>query len=171
MMRKKKINLFFIAVLFASTSVAQDLSSNAKKYFGNYMHNSKLHEILVNSFPTQEEIKLIFKDNNAYTYFGWLIDYKSQMLKKPDSSNFYQSIRVESFTTEDVLADKENYAGGMAKIKDYLKPGITFYEINYLKAEGDHSGMAYKYFVNINGKWLFFPKPWKAFETTESKKQ
>ncbi len=164
-MTKKVIKLLLLVVLTTSNCFSQDLSDNAKKYFGNYMNSKKFYDMLVTSFPNQENVKLVLKDSSAFKYFDWLIANKSKMLKKSDSAIVYEDIRIESFTTEDVLSDKKNYAGGMSKIKDFLKPAVIFYEVNYLKKKGDQFGMAFKFFVNINGNWLIFPKPWQAFDT------
>lgn len=122
-------------------------------------------ELCSKSFPTLEECKLIFKGQNAYTYFGFLEDLKTKMkdeLAKPTEK--YVDLKVESFTTEDIQAGTGNYSGGMKNIAYKLQPAVIFYKIDLLKEKNAVGGNAFKYWVNINGKWIFFPKPWTAFE-------
>ena len=163
-MNNKSFNLFLIGILTSTFTFAQDLSEEAKKYFSNYMDNISFFNMVEKVTPSLADSKLVFKDDKATVYYDFVTANMSKMAIKPDSVIKYEDIRIESFTTEDILADKKNYAGGMARIKDYLKPNITFYEVNYLKKVGDKYGMAFKFFININGKWIIFPKPWRAFE-------
>ena len=52
----------------------------------------------------------------------------------------------------------------MKNILDKLQSGVTFYNVNMLKEKGAEFGVAYKYWVKIDTRWVYFPKPWAAFE-------
>jgi hypothetical protein len=71
---------------------------------------------------------------------------------------------VDTFTTEDVLMHKGNYAGGMNGIADRLIEGVVFYKINFMRKTDDEYGYAYNYWIKIGERWVFFPKPWYAFK-------
>jgi len=166
-MKKKLKQLSLVIAILTATQFlfGQNNSEQAKTYFGKTLDSKAFLELCVKSLPTIDDCKLIFKGQNAYTYYGFITDLKSKFqeeLKKPIEK--FVDLKVESFTTEDVQSGKGNYAGGMAKIADKLQPAVTFYKIDLLREKDAEFGVAYKYWVNINGKWIFFPKPWTAFE-------
>lgn len=163
-MSRKIINLIVIGTLFTLQSFGQDLNANAKKYFSGYLTNVKFFELISRIMATPQDCRFVFNEPGASTYSNWAIQNKSLYSRKPDSAIVYEDVRIESFLTEDVMAGKNNYNDGMTKIKAYLKPGTRFYEVMYLKKKGDAEGPSYKYFVNLNGKWVVFPRPWLAFE-------
>jgi hypothetical protein len=157
--------LFTTFLIMLSLSIySQDYSEQAKNHFSKYLDSKLFIELCSKSFPTIEECKLVFKGQNAYTYFGYIEDIKSKMAEelKKDSEKFLD-IRIEAFCTSDIIQDKGNYAGGMKSMSDKLQNYVTFYEINLLRTMEAEFGVAYKYWVNINGRWVFFPKPWNAF--------
>lgn len=159
--------LIFLSLFFLSISkfiFAQDNSKQAREYFGKYIDSKEFLELCINSLPTLDECKLLFKEQNAYTYFGSLEDIRKQLnleLAKPNIR--YEDLRIETFTTEDIQNNKGNYAGGMKNIADKLQPNIRFYNVNMLKNKGDKYGVDYQSVININGKWIFCPKPWRPF--------
>ena len=159
--------LIFLSLFFFSLSksiFAQDNSKQAREHFGKYLDSKKFLELCIKSLPTLDECKLLFKGQNAYTYFGSIEDIKRQLneeLSKPFIK--YEDLRIESFTTEDIQNNKGNYAGGMKIIADKLQPNIRFYNVNFLKNKDDKDGMKYQSVININGKWVFCPKPWRSF--------
>jgi hypothetical protein len=55
----------------------------------------------------------------------------------------------------------------MLRIREYLLPGTTFYQVTYLEEQGAEFGVTYRYFVKVNDHWVYFPKPWRAFETDD----
>lgn len=154
-----------IIVLLALTNAkAQNYSDQAKTYFSKCSSSNSVVEIIVKSFPTLDDCKLVFKGDNAYTYFGKLEDIKSQIGSGVQRENqVFVENRVQVFSTQDIELGKGNYAGGMKSIVDKLQPYVTFYEITFLKVKGAEAGNSYKYWVNINGRWVFFPKPFDAF--------
>ena len=148
----------------------QNNSAQAKNYFSKYKDKKTFTELCIKSLPTLEECKLVFKGQNAYTYFGSLEDWKkvlnAELKKQPET---YVELIVQSFTTEDIQRKKGNYAGGMQNLSDKLLQDITFYNIDMLKEKGDKDGVNYQSWVNINGKWVCFPKPWQSFGKSDAK--
>jgi len=164
-MKKISIYLMLIVTLSIATKTinAQDYTEQAKTFFGKYLTSSQMEDIIMKSLPTVEDCKLIFKGSNAYTYFGMIEDMKKQF-QKPANNESYSYVRVEQFSTQDIEQDKGNYAGGMKNIVDKLQPYVIFYQIKLLKGSETESRMSLKYWVNINGRWVYFPKPYAAFE-------
>jgi hypothetical protein len=166
-MTKQLTRLGIVIAFLATTqfSFGQNYSEQAKTYFSKKLDSKVFLELCIKSLPTMDDCKLIYKGQNAYTYFGFIADMKSKFqeeLKKPTET--FVDLKVESFTTEDIHAGKGNYAGGMKNLADKLQPAVTFYKIDLLREKGAEFGVAYKYWANISGKWVFFPKPWTAFE-------
>jgi hypothetical protein len=152
---------------------AQDYSELAKVYFSKYLDSKSFSELTSMSLPTFEECKLVFKGQNAKIYFDYIDEMRIKMEDELKKRTFedelkieletFADIRIESFCTADILQGKGNYAGGMKKLADKLQKNVTFYEINLLRTVEAEHGVAFKYWVNINGRWVAFPKPWRAF--------
>lgn len=144
---------------------AQDYSAQAKSYFSKYNNSRAFIELCSKSLPTVDECKLVFKGENAYTYFGYIEELRTNISKELTKENEnFEDIRIDTFNSNDIQEDKGNYAGGMRRLKDKLQSYLTFYEVNLLTSKGQEFGIAYKYWLNINGRWVFFPKPWNAFD-------
>jgi len=153
-MKKKLKQLgLVIAILIATQFLfGQNNSEQANTHFGKTLDSKVFLELCVKSLPTIDDCKLLFERQNAYTFYGFITDLKSKFqeeLKEPIEK--LVNLKVESFTTEDVQSGKGNYVGGMEKIADKLQPAVTFYKIDLLREKDAEFGVAYKYWVNING--------------------
>ncbi|WP_314245572.1 MULTISPECIES: hypothetical protein [unclassified Streptomyces] len=76
-------------------------------------------------------------------------------------------IKVAKATT-DAIRDwpsevSEEFPGGYERVAPYLKPGTTIYQWEYLEP-GEALGMAYDGVAYVNGRWVWFPKPWRALD-------
>jgi len=159
----KKITIILTFLTASFYSFAQDNLTEAKTYFSKYLNTNNFMEDWIKALPTLEECKLVFKGTNADSCFNYIEEMKSKM-KVETGTPFYVDLQVESFTTVDILQGKGNYTGGMGKIGDRLQKDIVFYKIELLKTKGAENGMAYNYWVKLNGRWVWFPKPWRAFK-------
>jgi hypothetical protein len=67
--------------------------------------------------------------------------------------------------TAEELNDKarpvEDFPGGYERIAGKFKPGFIWYRWKYTEP-GKTIGMAYDGLVYVNGRWVWFPKPWKS---------
>jgi len=147
------------------TTNAQNYSDQAKIYFTKHLTSKSMIELIAKSLPTLDDCKLVFKGQNAYTYFGVMEEMKSKLsdeLQKEDET--FVDIGIETFSTQDIEQGKGNYAGGMKNIVDKLQNYVTFYKVELLREKGAEMGVAYKYWVNINGRWVYFPKTFAAFK-------
>ena len=143
-------------------------TSDPKAYFGNYLNQKSFVDMAFRSLATPEQCRQVFTDSAARIYSDAMIKMKTAYDTTSaigTASETFVDVDYEKFTTENVLAGKGNYAGGMAGIKSLLKPGTTFYKIELLREKGAEHGMAYNYWVNLEGQWVFFPKPWKVLQS------
>ena len=68
-------------------------------------------------------------------------------------------------TTDELIAAapaSQYFPGGYKRIPDKLAPGHTVYRFKFVQP-GQDLGMAFDGLVHINGHWVIFPKPWRAF--------
>ncbi len=163
---KNIISSLVILLFFASSIFAQD----ADKQFANAKSKKDMLTLISKSLPTLADCNAIYKTpEDAEFYFKFLEEMKPKLneeLAKPENETFVD-LRIGTFTTEDIIAGKGNYAGGMTKLNGKLKPAITFYGVELLREKGAEHGMTYKYWVYVNSKWVFLPKPYSAFKNAQ----
>ena len=115
------------------------------------------------SYPNLADIQTVFTNEFAYKYYSYLKKKKSNTI----SYNFnkrYLDVKVEMFTTDDLRNYNGNYQYEMRKVTKFVKDNVEFYKVSYLNSKDAVSGLFYCYWVLINGKWCYFPEPWKALE-------
>lgn len=49
------------------------------------------------------------------------------------------------------------------RMSPYLNDGLTFHRFKFVK-KGNAAGMSFEGLININGRWVIFPKVWEAIE-------
>lgn len=138
---------------------------DAKAFFSQYLSGEKISGLIMKSLPDKNDCKAVFKDPDAEAYHSFI-----SQISKDDMGidGAYTDVRIESFTTSDILNKTSDvFTGGMERIKDKFQPNITFYKISLLEKAGDERGMALNYWVLLNGRWVFFVKPWRAFKSVE----
>jgi hypothetical protein len=65
----------------------------------------------------------------------------------------------DAFATENELSNE--FPGGYRKIADKLQPELVWLRFKFVRP-GETSGMAYDGLVWLNGRWAWFPKPWRV---------
>ncbi|MDI1449910.1 hypothetical protein [Polyangium sp. 6x1] len=118
--------------------------------------------------PTTEDYKAVFKDDAATK----LEAHYKKMWADPNAAikpNEGQTqLLLYSATTEEIAAgqgDGPNFPGGYKKAVEAMKPGVRWYRFKFVKP-GETLGMAFDGLTYVNGKWRFFPKPWRGLEGT-----
>lgn len=155
----------FLLTLVSLTASAQDLSDQAKTYFSKHLDSKSMAELILESLPTLEDCKSVFKEPDAETYFKAVEEMKAkQGTELSEETEAFADVRIESFSTRDIQEGNGNYAGGMEGIVDRLQPDVVFYKISLLREKDAERGLAFKYWGFINGRWVFFPKPYSVFE-------
>ena len=155
-----------VAMSMDSLTQEDKLSEQAKTYFTKYSTGKLFTDACKKSLPTVDDCKLVFKGQNAYTYYGFVEDMKSKMNAEDKSEmDKYVATKIDIFTTSDIAhKSKGNYAGYMQNIVDKLQPNITFYGVNKFKKTTDEYGMNYKYWIKLGERWVFFPSMADAFK-------
>ncbi len=59
--------------------------------------------------------------------------------------------------------DAGEFPGGYRQIADKLKPDVTFYRFKFVRP-GETTGLAFDGLVHVNGRWVMFPKPYRALQ-------
>lgn len=155
----------FLMTLVTITASAQDLSDQAKNYFAKHLDSKSMAELILKSLPTLEDCKSVFKKPDAETYFKAIEEMKAkQGTELSEESEAFADVRIESFSTRDIKEGNGSYAGGMEGIVDRLQPDVVFYKISLLREKDAERGLAFKYWTYLNGRWVFFPKPYSVFE-------
>jgi hypothetical protein len=91
-------------------------------------------------------------------YFSMLANGKNSNDKLRDKDVYV--FRASSLS--DIKNGKHNLPGGMSEIVDALRPGkFQYYTISFRKREDEH-GITFNIWVFLNGRWVFFPKPWQV---------
>ena len=157
---------FLLILLIGFSSYSQQKKDPVNKYFDQYLTNKKIFNLIEKSLPTLEECKLVFTGENAKTYFDEIQEVKGvikNIVSKLEPETLTES-SYRAFNSNDTKKDNGKSYYGMSEIKDVLKPNITFYHITYKDSNGSDSRFSpFKFFVKLNGKWLFFPKPTRVF--------
>ena len=163
-MRVRK-GILYIGLLMALPfpSLAQDYTVKANDFFRKYTDSKALLELALKALPTMEDCKMVFKEKNAYTYFGFVEDMKKKMQEeatKPGET--FKAVRVTANTSCDLERGQGDFPGGMTKCIGSFHSNVTFYAVTLLPEEGATAGVTYSYWIRIDGRWVYFPKPWRV---------
>ena len=167
-MKTAKMFLLFF-VIYNANSFSQNKTDEAKAFFSEY-HNSKdYHNLCVASIPTLEDCRLVLKGPDCDVYYNYVKKIESSIKEESKKEIVkYATVKIQSFTSEEVKNGTANATGGMTQISEKLKSNVIFYDVKYLKKSTDEFGFSSKYWVNLNGVWVFFPHIWDAFTKNET---
>ena len=93
-------------------------------------------------------------------------------LFKPTSAE-QTRVAVHAATTEEIVAYAKDsvasaeFPGGMKRFAALCKPKLTFYVVELLEPDKD-AGMKFSCFANVDGRWIFIAKPWRALGREEA---
>ncbi len=157
---KKATHILIITIIMTVFTInlkAQDYSEQAKKYFEKYLTTELLYGVMIKSLPTLEDCKFVFKGREAYTYFGIAEEMRTSLSSKSEKENIkFVKVRIKNFSTQDVMQGNASCTGGLKNIKEKLQPYVIFYGVKFLKEEGATTGVSSRYWVFLNGRWVFF---------------
>lgn len=158
--------LLFATLLFVYCSLFSQENDPVTSFFDQYLTTESQFKLIEESIPSLEECQLVFEGDNAKVYFEKIQSVKKeiQQIRSEVPSEQFARSSYERFTSNDAKSKDKKNSFGMHRIAKRLKPSITFYLITYEDEQGKDSKFSpFKFFVNLNGKWLFFPKPTKVF--------
>lgn len=115
--------------------------------------------------PTKADYDAVFTPDlaaKADTVYGaaWDGGQLGSIAPKPGQTQ----VMIMSATSEELKSwtgDAKEFAGGWKDVSAQLKPGVTFYQFQFVEP-GKKFGMAYDGLAYVNGNWRIFPKPWKV---------
>lgn len=123
--------------------------------------------LLLQAQPTLADCKEVFTDeyyrcvHSLYTmYYYNLVDGEHKL-----SDSFRDKERyTKTFSSyAEVKSGKHKLPGGFTEVfrMNALRPGkLDYYSISF-KAKDEEFGTSFKIWVFLNGRWVFFPKPWQ----------
>lgn len=144
-----------------------------KSYFIQFTKSIEIaQKLLLNAQPSFADCKQIFSDD----YAGYVSDMYHNMyrsfLENDRSFELLEKNRVEidSSTISDIQNSNDNLPGEMRSIfnqNNALNAGTRFYSVHFLK-DKDKWGIAFSVWCYINGRWVFFPKPWMVIRKIQN---
>lgn len=115
--------------------------------------------------PTSADYKAVFTDDvaaKAEEGYGKLwSDPKVAIGADPANTELLLSKATSDDLKQWTPQAEADFPGGYKRVGDKLKPGLTFYRWKYAKP-GEKLGMAFDGLVHVNGRWAWFPKPWRV---------
>ncbi len=112
--------------------------------------------------PTLADCRAVFKAGGAdlvYLYCKNGIDPL-----EADLQGQFVDLKTAHYTTAQLKASKEFLASNKRELRDHLLPDIRFYQVTYFEPE---SQLSLRYFVKLDGRWVYFSNPWRAFVTQD----
>jgi hypothetical protein len=157
----KKVVLLFTLTVSVITGYGQIYEDQAKSFFSKFKNSTEVAQYIYYNLPTLEECRLVFKGAVADTFYTKINALKvpvEQVIDSPEQR--FEGVKISTFSSDDVIAERGNTNGGMIGIRNVFLPGVVFYKVSFLKKKEDEYGLAFKYFVFLNGRWVIFPKPY-----------
>jgi hypothetical protein len=140
----------------------------ANTYFNRYSDTRSFMNFMVASLPTEAECKLIFVGEDATKYFQFISQIRKQLLLQVARAEEerVEKVDINAFTYADFETGKVRNSAGqqLASILPKFKQSFTFYETQIKTSPGYSFSDAYRYWVKVDGKWVFLFKPWLAFQ-------
>ncbi len=132
-------------------------------------------QLVIGMRPRPEDYALVFSAEVvaiAQAHYDSLYAVPRPLSRAPHQTELRLWL-VSSDELRDRAPSASQFPGGYADIAHLLLPGIVWAHWKYV-APGSLSGMAYDGLAYVKGRWVFFPKPFRALssrQTTESASQ
>ena len=132
-------------------------------------------QLVIGMRPRPEDYALVFSAEVvaiAQSHYDSLYAVPRPLSRAPHQTELRLWL-VSCDELRDRAPSASQFPGGYADIAHLLLPGIVWAHWKYV-APGSLSGMAYDGLAYVKGRWVFFPKPFRALssrQTTESASQ
>ncbi len=141
-------------------------------YFNQILNsNNDINGLFLKSQPHLHDCKLVFSKN-----FFWEISELYYFKYRDEISKDFSKFKNENFSYVTVnsysLTDINELPGGMKILFEQfeaLQPGITYYVVKFLD-DNSKVIVSLSVWCYINGRWVFFFKPWQINREIESLK-
>lgn len=147
------------------------------EYFSLFLDSNINHyNLMIKAQPNLADCKAVFRDEvyeDVYNIYSIL--YRGILLKTESWENVYTK---DFFDYDSIVFDGHGFTNeriatvGIKReeITKLIKPNTTFYSIHF-KNTGAEYGVAYNSWAYVNGRWVFFPKPWKFLRLMQGVKE
>lgn len=140
-------------------------------YFRDYLNPDVNHyNLMIKAQPNLADCKAIFNDEIYEDIFSiYSILYRDVLFKNESWEHIYtkEVIEYDSFRfTGKFIENKSLAPGGITRdeLMKFIKPNTTLYSIRF-KQKDEKYGVVFHSWAYINGRWVFFPKPWRFLES------
>jgi hypothetical protein len=167
---KSFLVLLPVALLFTafSTVTAQstDNSGEARKLLETFLQpGADLKALSAKLRPTAAEVAMVYEESFAKKLHGlydpaWEAGALVLAPKEGQTALLLDPVSSDSVRAWDAKA-QAILPGGYEQVKGDIKPGLTIYRFKFVKP-GETIGMAFDGLVQVNGRWIILPKPWRA---------
>jgi hypothetical protein len=139
-----------------------------EEYFGKFIKdNASLNNLFLKAHPTLLDCKAIFtKDYYKTAFQSYCIQFEEVTINNIEPLYpKYTSFRIRTNSSTEIMSGNNKFAGGMrlAAEKGIFKYDVIFYNVQFLKNESSINGNSFSVFCYLEGRWVFFPKPWRGF--------
>lgn len=145
-------------------------------YFSLFLDaNMNHYNLMIKAQPNLADCKAIFRDEvyeDVYNIYSIL--YRGILLKNESWEDVYTKdfFDYDSIVFDgDGFTNERNASGGIKRdeITKLIKPNTVFYSIHF-KNTGAEYGIVYGTWAYVNGRWVFFPKPWRFLKLMQEVK-
>jgi hypothetical protein len=109
--------------------------------------------------PKPEDYPRVFTDDVA---LGLKLVYDEMWEDPPDlfARPGQSVVRIQAAWSQ-AVADSADFPGGYSQVVQHLRPDVPWVCFTFTEP-GEVIGMAYDGLVYLDGRWVWFPKPWRA---------
>jgi len=114
--------------------------------------------------PTRKDIFTYFKKNaaqKALTYYRDMWMNMDKGIRPRHGQNRFLIVKATVKELKNGTGKSSLFPGGYKKVAHLINEGFTIYRFKFVR-NNSKFGMAVDGLVFVNGRWVFFPKPWKA---------
>ena len=156
-----------LVALAAPAAPAEKESDRARALVAEFLTPGADHAALTRALrPSPEDFRAVFEGDAAAraerSYAAAWDGGKMLVAPRPGQTE----LKLAGATTEDLRQGSggaREFPGGWAKAAPFLKKGLTFYRFKFVEP-GKDLGMSFDGLAFVNGRWVIFPKPWRALE-------
>lgn len=134
-----------------------------ESYFSRFLEpDIDIMGLMIKAQPNIADCKAIFSEKyfrEVYSFHSMI--YRSMLEGKEnwDQISTKDVFDIRSFTKDDLKKEATNERKRI--FLESLRPNIIFFTVNF-KNYGAEYGTSFSFWTFINGRWVFFPKPWRT---------
>jgi hypothetical protein len=156
---------------YAISKPSTEPSSEDIKYFDKFMNpDIDITLLLLKAQPTLADCKMIFAPvfykeaaDVYYLQYRTLLDNSDGI--HPIKSKQFAEVRANTYA--EIISKSHFFPGGMHMMQEKysaLNSNTKFYRVDF-KEIGAEYGISFAVWCFLNGRWVFFPKPFRVIET------